>query len=190
MIRRLGSLVGKRIVFGYDRYLLADLDAYREALSALGQLVEVVDAKHLHYLSSAELVCREVQAAPEESLGILCCGTGMGMSIAANKFRGIYAARCTSVEDAELARTINNANVLCLAAKYGVQLNRAILNTFVSTAYTGRKLDELQYLTQLESWQPAPLVGKPIDAPPAAASSRELRTIAIAGQRSGQRRTA
>ena len=49
----------------------------------------------------------------------------MGMSIAANKFRGIYAARCTTVEDAELARTINNANVLCLAAKHGFAHERA-----------------------------------------------------------------
>ena len=46
----------------------------------------------------------------------------MGMSIAANKFRGVYAARCLSVEDAELARTINNANVLCLAARTGREI--------------------------------------------------------------------
>lgn len=150
MIRRLGSLVSKRIVFGYDRYLLPDLGAYRDALSAHGEALEAVDATHLHYLSSAELVCKTVQADPEESFGILCCGTGMGMSIAANKFRGIYAARCMSVEDAELARSINNANVLCIAAKQGLVLNRAIIDAFVSTPYTGRKLEELQYITQLE----------------------------------------
>jgi ribose 5-phosphate isomerase B len=75
----------------------------------------------------------------------------MGMSIAANKFRDIYAARCTTVEDAELARTINNANVLCIASKYGFMLNRAIIDAFAGTAYTGRKLEELQYITQLEA---------------------------------------
>lgn len=172
MIRRLGSLVGKRVVFGYDRYLLPDIDGYRDALSARNALVEAVDAQHLHYLSSAELVCKTVQADPEESLGILCCGTGMGMSIAANKFRGIYAARCMSVEDAELARSINNANVLCIAAKQGLVLNRAIIEAFVETPYNGRKLEELQNITQLEG---ATLI-LPMEA--------ELRTVAgLADQR-------
>ena len=174
MIRRLGSLVGKRLVFGYDRYLLSDIDAYRDALSVHGSIIEAVDEKHLHYLSSAEMVCRTVQDDAEDSFGILCCGTGMGMSIAANKFRGIYAARCITVEDAELARTINNANVLCIAAKQGFVLNRSIIEAFVGTAYNGRKLEELQYITQLES---APLL--PLDA--------ALRTVAGLG---GQRRIA
>ena len=173
MIRRLGSLVGKRIVFGYDRYLLPDIDACREALSAHSAVpvIEAVDQTHLHYLSSAELVCKTVQADPEDSFGILCCGTGMGVSIAANKFRGIYAARCMSVEDAELARSINNANVLCIAAKQGFVLNRGIIDAFVGTPYTGRKLEELQYITQLEGASAM----LPLDG--------ELRTAALGGQR-------
>jgi len=176
VIRRLGSLAGKRIVFGYDRYLSPDLDAYRDALSGhSADVVENVDESRLHYLSSAELVCKAVQADPEESFGILCCGTGMGMSIAANKFRGIYAARCMSVEDAEAARSINNANVLCIAAKQGLVLNRAIIDAFVGTPYTGRKLEELMYITQLEGT--AAIL--PLDA--------ELRTVGGLGD---QRRTA
>jgi ribose 5-phosphate isomerase B len=154
VIRRLGSHAGKRVVFGYDRYVAAELEAYRLALGIHGDLIEAVDAKHLHYLSSAEQVCKTVQG-DGESFGILCCGTGMGMSIAANKFSGIYAARCMTVEDAELARTINNSNVLCLAAKSGFALNRAIVNAFVTTAYEGRKLEELEYITQLESAAPS-----------------------------------
>lgn len=149
MIRRLGALRGKRIIFGYDRYLLPDLEDYRMALSAHGVVVELVDTGHIHYLSSAEMVCRSVQS-DVESFGVLCCGTGMGMSIAANKFESIYAARCTSAEDAELARQINNANVLCIASKLGLATNRAIIDAFALTPYTGRKLDELEYITQLE----------------------------------------
>jgi ribose 5-phosphate isomerase B len=145
----LGSHAGKRIYFGYDRYLRPELLSYRDALGLHGDLVDAVDDAQLHYLTSAELVCTAVQTDPQ-SFGVLCCGTGMGMSIAANKFRGIYAARCMSVEDAELARTINNANMLCLAAKSGFELNQAILDTFVSTAYTGRKLDELEMITRFE----------------------------------------
>lgn len=164
MIRRLGALRGKRIIFGYDRYLLADLEEYRAALAAHGDIVEMVDTGHIHYLSSAELVCRAVQA-DDESFGVLCCGTGMGMSIAANKFESIYAARCTSAEDAELARQINNANVLCIASKLGLETNRAIIDKFALTPYTGRKLDELEYITQFE---------KPTSTP----VSKTLRRIA------------
>ncbi|HEY5951615.1 MAG TPA: RpiB/LacA/LacB family sugar-phosphate isomerase [Kofleriaceae bacterium] len=112
-------------------------------------MIEAVDSERLHYLNSAEIACREIQAEPN-SFGILVCGTGMGMSIAANKFRGIYAARCTSVDDAELARTINNANVLCLAAKNGFAVNAEIVEAFIRTPYTGRKLEELEYITEIE----------------------------------------
>lgn len=164
MIRRLGSLAGKRVVLGYDRYLLPDIEAYRAVLRArCGELTEAVDLETLHYLTSAERVCRAIQA-DEESFGVLACGTGMGMSIAANKFRGIYAARCTTVEDAELARTINNANVVCLATRSGAILNRAILEAFVGTPYTGRKLDELAHITELESPLPAARVGVAVSA--------------------------
>ncbi|MBA3462453.1 MAG: RpiB/LacA/LacB family sugar-phosphate isomerase [Deltaproteobacteria bacterium] len=155
MIRRLGSHAGKRIYFGYDRYIRPELIAYREVIRAHGALVDAVgDDAQLHYLTSAELVCTAVQTDPE-SFGILCCGTGMGMSIAANKFAGIYAARCMSVEDSELARTINNSNMLCIAAKSGIELNTLIVDTFVRTAFTGRKLDELELITRFEGL-PAP----------------------------------
>ena len=50
----------------------------------------------------------------EDSLGILLCGTGIGMSIAANKVKGIRAARCTTLDDAHYARIHNGANVICL----------------------------------------------------------------------------
>jgi ribose 5-phosphate isomerase B len=158
VIRRLGSYAGTRVYFGYDRYLLPEISNYRDILSVHGEVVEPIDIAHLHYLTSAELVCNAIQddaAEGQDVFGILICGTGMGMSIAANKFRGIYAARCTTIEDAELARTINNANVLCLAAKAGFDLNRAIVNAFVSTEYAGRKLDELEYITQFEAPPPA-----------------------------------
>ena len=155
VIRRLGSHTGKRVLFGYDRYLAsspADLAAYRTVLSAFGDVVDMVDHGRLHYLTSAELVCRGLQAFSDsgDAVGVLCCGTGMGMSIAANKFHGIYAARCTSVEDAELARTINNANVVCIASKNGLALNGQILQAFATTPYTGRKLEELEYITSFE----------------------------------------
>jgi ribose 5-phosphate isomerase B len=157
VIRNLGSHAGKRVCFGYDRYLAAELDAYRELLGMYGEVVESVDHDRLHYLTSAERACLAIQA-DHQAFGILVCGTGMGMSIAANKFSGVYAARCTSAEDAQLARTINNANVLCIAANAGFAANRAIIETFATTVYSGRKLEELEYITRFE--QPAEPISK------------------------------
>lgn len=156
MIRQLGSHHGKEIVFGYDRYLVPELDAYREVLGRYGALVERVAEDELHYLSSARLVCDHVRGNPG-SMGILCCGTGMGMSIAANKVRHIYAARCVSVEDAGLARSINNANVLCIASGAGLALNAKIVEAFMRTPFEGRKVEQLAHIAQFElEADPAP----------------------------------
>ena len=149
MIRQLGRHDGKSVVFGYDRYLLDELGAYLEILGRYGGVTEPLDRGNLHYLSSAENVCRLVQGDPDV-VGVLCCGTGMGMSIAANKIRQIYAARCVTIEDATLSRQINNANVLCIAATSGLALNAKIIDSFMRTPYEGRKVEQLEYIAQLE----------------------------------------
>ncbi len=173
MIRRLGSHAGRKIVFGYDRYLSDELESYMAALAIHGEVSLAVDADSLHYLSSAQRVCEAMQAdADEVSWGILCCGTGLGMSIAANKFRGIYAARCVTVEDAEMARSINNANVLCLAAKNPFETNRAIIDAFVQTPYAGRKLDQLETIAHLE------LESRPSPSVPVSPTLRVVRRLA------------
>lgn len=66
--------------------------------------------------------------------GILICGTGMGMSVVANKHEGVYAAACESVFAAEKARAINDANVLCMggwiiAPFMGLEMAKVFLNT-------------------------------------------------------------
>jgi ribose 5-phosphate isomerase B len=64
------------------------------------------------------IVAAESVARGENDRAILVCTTGIGMSIAANKVRGIRAALCYNVEVAGTSRTHNNANVLCIAGKY------------------------------------------------------------------------
>ncbi len=149
MIRQLGSHKGKQVVFGCDRYLLPELDDYIRALARYGIPLPAMNFEVPHYLTSAQRVCERVKGRADH-VGVLICSTGIGMSIAANKFRGIYAARCISVEDAELARVINNANVLCLAARSGLAENQRILDAFMTTAYEGRRLDQLEYIACLE----------------------------------------
>ena len=80
----------------------------------------------------ADRVCGKITSG-ECELGILICGTGIGMSIAANKHRGIRAALCSDTESAALTRQHNDANVLCLGARIlpfekAVQVTDAFLN--------------------------------------------------------------
>lgn len=68
-------------------------------------------------------------------LGVLCCGTGIGMSIAANRHEGIRAALCCTPEMAELARDHNSANILCLGERtVDTETNLAIFRAFLATS--------------------------------------------------------
>lgn len=72
-------------------------------------------------------------ANDNDSIGILICGTGIGMSIAANKVKGIRAARCVTPMDAYHTRNDNNANVLCLGYNQDLNLLLEIIDTFINT---------------------------------------------------------
>ena len=74
-------------------------------------------------------------ANKEADLGILLCGTGIGMSIAANKVKGIRCAHVTSTNDAFLAREHNNANVIALGSKYPLNELLKIVDIFVHTEF-------------------------------------------------------
>lgn len=98
------------------------------------------------YPQYAHALCAAVEA--ENGRGILICGTGIGMSIAANRHAGIRAALCTTELHARFTRLHNNANVLCLGARVtGVELALAIMHVFLDTAFEGgrhqRRIDQL-----------------------------------------------
>lgn len=70
--------------------------------------------------------------------GVLLCGTGIGMSMVANRHRGIRAAVCRDVTDARLARQHNDANVLCLGGRVtGPEVAKDCLRTFLETEFEG-----------------------------------------------------
>jgi len=80
----------------------------------------------------------EAVAEGKADLGILICGTGIGMSMAASRVPGIRAALCTNVYMARMARAHNDANVLCLGGRViGVGLAEEIVRTFLTTAFEG-----------------------------------------------------
>lgn len=77
-------------------------------------------------------------AAGEHSLGILMCGTGIGVSIAANKVKGVRAALCHDTYSARMAREHNDANVLAMGGRViGPDLAREIVRTFLAAGYGG-----------------------------------------------------
>ena len=98
----------------------------------------------------AQALCAVLQKE-EASLGILCCGTGIGMSIAANKQRGIRAAVLSDEFSAEMTRRHNNSNVLCLGGRV-IDSEKAIklARIFVGTEFEGgrhqRRVDMLETL--------------------------------------------
>ncbi len=69
----------------------------------------------------------------ENALGILICGNGVGMSIAANKVKGIRCVRATSVDDAFKGKNHNGANVIAIGSSLGMALTKEIIDTFIST---------------------------------------------------------
>ncbi len=89
------------------------------------------------YPKFGKAVAEKTVSTPD-SLGIAVCGTGIGISIAANKVCGARAALCTTPTHARLAREHNNANILALGERItGVELAKDIVHTFLKTDFEG-----------------------------------------------------
>lgn len=100
----------------------------------------------------AEKVCRAIQSGECEK-GILVCGTGIGMSMCANKCKGIRAAVCGDHFSAEFTRKHNNANVLCLGARViGAGVAMQLVDIFLTTEYEGGRHEKrVEMMMQLEN---------------------------------------
>ncbi|HIF14142.1 MAG TPA: ribose 5-phosphate isomerase B [Bacteroidetes bacterium] len=91
-----------------------------------------------------------VQVSQKASLGILICGSGNGVCMTANKYNNIRAALCWEVSLAELAKQHNNANVLCLPARFiteekALDIVKAFLNTDFEGGRHGRRVDKIAH---------------------------------------------
>ena len=91
----------------------------------------------VNYPDYAVKLCESIQQGKAD-LGILVCGTGIGMSMAANKCRGIRAACCSDTFSARMTRMHNNANVLCMGARVvGAGLGIDMADLFINTEFEG-----------------------------------------------------
>lgn len=151
-----------KFAIGSDKSGFSLKEAVKKYLVDLGHEVSDVGTlefdKPSPFFDVAPKVAELVQSKEVER-GILCCGTGMGMSIVANKYRGVYAACVESVYAAKKCRAINNANVLTMggwviAPEMGIEMVEAFINTeftegleewrqdFLKNAY--KKVNELE----------------------------------------------
>ncbi len=123
----------------------------------ISQNVEVIDCgtysdSSVDYPDYAKAVCTKV-LDKETTLGILVCGTGIGMSIAANKIHRIRAALCLYPTMAELARKHNNANILVLGGRImGTDIARWTVDAFFRTSFDGgrhqNRLDKIERMEE------------------------------------------
>ena len=132
----------KKLVIGCD-HAAPELKAIvRDHLIARG--FDVIDvgthtSESCNYPDYAHALCEKIQSG-ECELGILICGTGIGMSMAANKHKGIRAACCSDTFSARLTRLHNDANVLCFGARVvGMGLALDLADAFVDTPFEGGK---------------------------------------------------
>ena len=104
------------------------------------------------YPQIAHELCKNIQDGTTE-LGILICGTGIGMSMAANKHRGIRAAACSDTFSARLTRVHNDANVLCFGERVvGMGLALDLVDAFVDAEFEGGKHQRrVDMITQIEA---------------------------------------
>ena len=134
--------MSKRIIYiGADSAGYTLKEEIKEHLTSLGY--EYVDlgtdsTASCHYPEFAALVCERVQERLTDSFGILICGTGIGMSMCANKHKGIRAALCGDTYSARMTRAHNDANVLCMGARViGSCLATDIVDAFLSSEFEG-----------------------------------------------------
>ncbi len=131
----------RRIIIGADSAGFPLKEELKSYLTEKGY--EVLDygtdsTASCHYPEFASRVCKGVLEDLDGSFGILVCGTGIGMSMCANKYNGIRAALCSDTYSAKMTRAHNDANVLCLGARViGVCLAEEIVDSFLGAEFEG-----------------------------------------------------
>lgn len=129
---------GLKIAAGSDhaglilkRALIAHLESLGAQVLDLGTHSE----ESCDYPNYAKLVCEKVQSG-EVQKGLLCCGSGIGISIAANKFRGIRCALCHDYYTATMSREHNDANIIAIGERVtGVDVAKQMVEKFMNTPF-------------------------------------------------------
>jgi ribose 5-phosphate isomerase B len=126
----------KPVAIGCDPNAKDLKEIIKAHLAELGYQTQDYGSDDVVYANVAFRVAEAV-ARGEHERGILVCGTGIGMSIAANKVPGAYAALCTDAYSAERARKSNNANIMTLGSQVtGPELAKTLVTVWMGAEYT------------------------------------------------------
>ncbi|CAF1939464.1 hypothetical protein Bca4012_075073 [Brassica carinata] len=124
-----------KIITGADAFGASLKDAMVSHLRSLGIAVEDTGVSS-YYSVGSEVGRRISSSSSSEIRGLVCCGTGVGVAMFANKFPGVYAATCLTVEDAVNARSISDCNVLALSgAKTSPETAVEIFDAWIGTPF-------------------------------------------------------
>ena len=130
-----------RVVIGSDHAGFRLKESLKKALADWGHEIDDVGTHTLDsvdYPDFAAAVGYKVAGAGAGTLGVILCGSGIGVSIAANKVKGIRAARCEEPYSAKMARQHNDANVLCMGERVvGAGVAEMTLKLFLETPFEG-----------------------------------------------------
>lgn len=129
-----------KVAIGCDHGALALKESVKKVLAELGAEIDDIGTyteDSVDYPDIAEMVCGKVVSGAADR-GVVLCGTGIGISMAANKIKGIRCALCGEAYSARMARAHNDANVLALGGRVlGPELAGDIVRTFFATAFEG-----------------------------------------------------
>lgn len=144
-----------KIAIGNDHSAVALRQVITQHLRDRGIEVEEVGTfseESSNYPEWGEKVARKVVSG-EADLGIAICGTGIGISLACNKVKGIRAAVCSEPYSAKLSRQHNNANVLCFGARVvGTELAKMIVDEWLDAEFQGgRHQTRIDMITKIEN---------------------------------------
>ena len=129
-----------KVTIGCDHGALALKESVKKVLAELGMEIDDIGTyseDSIDYPDIAEEVCAAVTSGKSEQ-GVVLCGTGIGISIAANKIKGIRCALCSEAYSARMARAHNDANVLALGGRVlGPELAGDVVRTFFTQDFEG-----------------------------------------------------
>jgi len=115
----------------------------QELITYLSEKFEMVDlgpdnTDSVNYPDYGQKLAKEVLAAGEGARGIALCGSGIGISIAVNRFKGIRGALCRDEDDAKMCKLHNNANVLCLGGRRNpIEELKQMVDMWIITEFEG-----------------------------------------------------
>ncbi len=131
-----------KIAIGNDHAAVDMKFKIKEYIESMGHEVINVgtdDYSSCDYPDIAYTACKKIKNK-EVDLGVLICGTGVGMSLAANKVKGIRACVCSETYSARLCREHNDANVLCFGERViGIETAKELVSAFLNATFEGGK---------------------------------------------------